>query len=858
MADRNLRIRMLLEAGNKVSKPLRDIAAGSDKASKALKATRDRLKEIEKAQAEVATFRKLKDQLREVRPELEAARAKAQALGRQLAETDKPTRALTRDFKMAKAEAERLEQRFNSATSQINRMRFDAEKAGNSLSRFARREAELRGEADKLTRSIERQEAALKRRNAFKARVGAGREKFDNAVSKASASTATGLGMIGTGAAIAAPLKLATQDAMDFQSVMADVKKVVNFDPGAAGDRQFKQLGDDILRMSEVIPVSAEGLGQIVAAAGRSGIARKDLAGFAEDAAKMSVAFDMSADDAGTMMATWRTAFNTDRAGVTRLGDQVNALTNAYGGNVVAVNEMVTRIGPLGHVAGTAAGQIAAMAQMMAKMGLESDVGATGIKQVLLTLTRGAATVPKAKKAWAELGLDAIAVSQRMQKDAGGTILDVFGRIAKLSADKRPSILTQLFGRESIAAIAPLLTNLQQLKTNFDMVGNASQYAGSMQREYTSRLGTTANDVQLAQNNFKELGIVVGTQLLPTVTDLARGLSHNLQALTAFARAHPLAIQLAAKFAAVLAALMVAGGAFMFLRAGLLGFIAPFKFAFGLIATEGAEGGLALTKFGQLGWRAIQFLPVMARGVWTFATAIGEAGLALLANPITWIVLAIVAAVGLLALAGYEIYKHWSGISAFFARMFENVKQAFSAFLGWLRGSTLGQLFNIGEMLLQGLINGITGKLGALKSTIVSAASSAANWFKEKMGIHSPSRLFHGFGGYMMQGLANGIHRGAGEPVARLDRLSRRIGAAMAIGAAIPSVAGAAPSTVPLRGSATAQMRAGDHYEIHVHPAKGMDEAALARLVAKELAKLKAQTAAAKHSSFADTPDWDA
>ena len=55
--------------------------------------------------------------------------------------------------------------------------------------------------------------------------------------------------------------------------------------------KQFKQMGKDILDLSTRIPMAAEGLAQIVAAGGQSGIARDELLGFAESAAKMGVGF---------------------------------------------------------------------------------------------------------------------------------------------------------------------------------------------------------------------------------------------------------------------------------------------------------------------------------------------------------------------------------------------------------------------------------------------------------------------------------------------------------------------------------------------------------------------------------------
>ena len=101
---------------------------------------------------------------------------------------------------------------------------------------------------------------------------------------------------------------------------MADVKKVVDFDT----PEQFRQMSKDVLDLSTKIPMTAEGLAQIVAAGGQSGIAKDELIGFAESAAKMGVAFDITADQAGDMMAKWRTAFKMGQTDVIALADKIN------------------------------------------------------------------------------------------------------------------------------------------------------------------------------------------------------------------------------------------------------------------------------------------------------------------------------------------------------------------------------------------------------------------------------------------------------------------------------------------------------------------------------------------------------
>lgn len=90
---------------------------------------------------------------------------------------------------------------------------------------------------------------------------------------------------------LGAPIK----QAMAFESAMADVRKVVDFDT----PEQFSEMSQAILEMGRYIPMTHEGLAQIVAAGGQAGIARQDLTAFADDAAKMATAMDISAGDAG-------------------------------------------------------------------------------------------------------------------------------------------------------------------------------------------------------------------------------------------------------------------------------------------------------------------------------------------------------------------------------------------------------------------------------------------------------------------------------------------------------------------------------------------------------------------------------
>ncbi|MEJ9428285.1 phage tail tape measure protein, partial [Escherichia coli] len=147
--------------------------------------------------------------------------------------------------------------------------------------------------------------------------------------------------------------------------------------------------------------------------------------------------------------------------------------------------------------AGVASGEIAAMGATIAGMGVESEIAATGIKNFMLSLTAGDSATKSQKKVLRSLRISPKKLAADMQKDARGAMLHVLDSLAKVPKEKQAAALNELFGKESSGSIAPLLTNLDLLRTNFNRVADAQQYGGSMQKEYAARAATTENQLLL-------------------------------------------------------------------------------------------------------------------------------------------------------------------------------------------------------------------------------------------------------------------------------------------------------------------------------------------------------------------------
>lgn len=310
-------------------------------------------------------------------------------------------------------------------------------------------------------------------------------------------------------------LKDSIDSAKAFETSMAGVAKVVDGlkDDNGKVTQSYYDMQDSIIEMSKVLPMTAGDMADIMASAGQANIAKEDLIQFTETATKMGIAFDSTAEQSGEWMAAWRTALKLNQDEVTTLADKINYLGNTSSEDAIKLSEVVTNIGSLGTIAGMAGEDVAAMAAAMTKV--DSSVASTGIKNMIKALTIGESATKRQNAAYKSLGLNAKDISVSMQKDAQGTILRVLEGVSKLDKSKQSSIISNLFGNESKQAIAPLISNLDNLKEQFNKVGDASLYAGSMELEYQAASSTSANLDTLTENKKTAMLIELGNTLLP-------------------------------------------------------------------------------------------------------------------------------------------------------------------------------------------------------------------------------------------------------------------------------------------------------------------------------------------------------
>lgn len=524
---------------------------------------------------------------------------------------------------------------------------------------------------DKVTGPASQVSATVGRLNE---RIAANNQKISAMRGQFIGAAAAAVGLAG---ALIAPLRSAAA----FESAMADVTKVVDFESAEA----FQAFQQSLLAMSEIPGMPAAGdLAAIAAAAGQAGIAGADLTTFTEAAAKIGTAFDISAAESGEALAKMQTGLGLTIDEVVLLADSMNHLSNAQASSAAEILDVVRRVGASAKQYGFVAKDVSAFASAMIAAGAESEVAATSFRNMGLALSRGESATKRQKDALGDLGLEASEVARRMQQDAVGTTIDVLERIGKLPAELQAAVSNDLFGSQS-RALGPLLTNLDLLRESLALVSDESVYSGSAFDEFSRRAETFGARAEAFGNGLKNIGIIIGTALFPVLTGLMDRLAPIIGALGEWAAANPrlvsgiiAAVAGLVAFRLVLVGLRLAGLMAMggYLRTVAFGMaqIGARAAAVGSAARESARLNKALAAMQGIQASKLSQIGAALRGIAFATTGLSAATL----GPIG---IAIAAVAG----AGYLLWQNWDAIRATARGVSRAVREALAPALDALR-----------------------------------------------------------------------------------------------------------------------------------------------------------------------------
>ncbi|EDO6856321.1 phage tail tape measure protein [Campylobacter coli] len=316
-------------------------------------------------------------------------------------------------------------------------------------------------------------------------------------------------------------------EAISFESAMADVRKVVNFDEGD----DIKKMSADILKMSQTLPVTANELAAIAAAGGQIGLGSKDVREFTNLVTKMKVAFDMSAEDVGDSVAKIKNILGISLKDMEDLGDSINNLSDNSASKAREIIDVMKRTAAAGKQIGFTKEQIAALSSSFISLGKGPEVAGTAINSLYRVLATADNMGTKTESAFAKLGISGAFLKQASFDDPQKALDMFLQRISKLDQKEQMGVLVDIFGREFADDMATLVGGLDTYKEALKNAGDEAK-KGSLQREFDTRAATTENSIILMKNAFNSLAINLGSVFLPAISWVSAGISYLVNSIT--------------------------------------------------------------------------------------------------------------------------------------------------------------------------------------------------------------------------------------------------------------------------------------------------------------------------------------
>ena len=347
---------------------------------------------------------------------------------------------------------------------------------------------------------------------------------------------------VATAAAVVAPVKLA----IDYESNWADLKKVANF----AKDDDEKRIKQDIFSVSERTGLGPNEVTKIAAAAAEAGVANgadgnldpEKMKRFLNDAAEMSVAYGITAEEAGERLATYQSRMELTAEQTRGMGDAMNYVASKMNATAADTSSVVARMGAVGKTAGLSEKSIVGLAAAMVSTSENKETAGTAMKNFLLTLSQGNAMTKAQKETMKQLGFRNVgAIAEGMKKggkEAENTLLTVLGAIKKMPEAEQAGIAKELFGTESLASLAPLINTPQKLREVFALA-NSEEATGSQLAEFKTRSETTQGALDRLAASGQILAITIGSVLLPPLASAAEHVTSVIKPVRALAEAFP-------------------------------------------------------------------------------------------------------------------------------------------------------------------------------------------------------------------------------------------------------------------------------------------------------------------------------
>lgn len=500
----------------------------------------------------------------------------------QLAQAKKEASELQKSFERSVGETQRLTAQQESLTSQIGKVKSamneaglstknlyqqkqvlsartkEAEQSLGSLTNEAKRlktisdakialgidtDDKARAELDRVHKAYERLKLSGKLTGSELARASELHTKkvkeLEEQLGKTTLTASEMIGELSKIAGSAGGMAVVAKAAMEFETAMAGVKKVVDGTP-----EQMSRLSKEIKDLSVELGMTATEVAQIATMGGQLGVPIDKLGEFTTMAGQMAVAFGMSAEEAGNAAAKLANVFNMPIEQVGELGDVINTLGNNMAAKEREIVDAMLRVGGTARQFGLAKEEVAGLTAAMIALGKPPEVASTAINALLTKLqtaqNQGAGFADGLKM----IGTSADEMADNIAKNPQQALSGFLEKLGQLDDRQRSMVSVKLFGAEYADDINLLVGSLGTYNQALGLATDKTATAGAMQKEFQAQMDTAAKKVIQAKAELMALAINIGQHLLPIISATAEAVGDMAGTLADIAHEYPTITQL--------------------------------------------------------------------------------------------------------------------------------------------------------------------------------------------------------------------------------------------------------------------------------------------------------------------------
>lgn len=653
-----LRLQVILESIDNATKPLQGILKGTTALGKAVKETRDRLRELNAQNKQLESFRTTTARVTETAQAMQAARDRVRDLGSAIAAAERPSKVLTDEYKAATRELRQLTTAHDRAAEAQRMATADMQRAGIPVTELANRQQHLAREIAAATAQLERQGTQISRVKTLQASYRNTLQARDR-IAGAGASTAA------VGAATGLPIISTVKDFAGLQTATTDLK-IAMMESGKHIPAEFAKIAEKARQLGARLP----GTGQDFMLAGKAlveqGVNFKSIVdGGLEATSYLAVLLKLEKDRAAEFIAKAREVHGLQDRDLPAGADLMQRARFGFGLKPDQIYEAMSYSGTDINIKGLV-GDLQKMKEYLALQGMAAGVGLEGSSfgTNFAHMLKAMANVNKLDDAKGSEGryVRDLLASKSIKFDffdaagqfAGfGKMVQELEKLKQFNPQQQERILKKLFDTEGGRPAAIFLKNGMQ---GFqDALAKIDKQANLNDRVNES-LGTLQNRWDALGGAVNDFTTKVGGILSPAVEGLIDLVGKLMGGLSDFVEQNPRLATVLTYTAAFLAIVTTAIGALLLAVSAVLGPFALFRFA---VAAVGLPG--FITTLGTLAGTALPMVATALRTLAALATA----------HPI-------IALITALAGAATYVWANWDTLGPKFAAWWDKLKTLFA------------------------------------------------------------------------------------------------------------------------------------------------------------------------------------